>query len=255
MRTFALTCLLSPTLAIGADSVFLSDYLGVPSGSATIAPNPPYTTIPTAAEPYGFGVDCPGSFASTPIEFQDTGILAKGIGHHPFEFGQKRIDFHLPALRVHTTRDLAVFTARVGMDAQTSIANNGAQFTVLVDGVVKSQSTVQGYLAPSVPIAVSVAGASMLSLITERAGTHFSNHACWGFAGVSLIGSPCPADLNGDRLVDDADFSIFVGAYNILDCADPAMPFGCPADINKDQFVDDTDFTLFVVPYNELICP
>jgi len=66
--------------------------------------------------------------------------------------------------------------------------------------------------------------------------------------------APCPSDFNGDGLVDDSDFVVFVGAYNILDCADPAMPAGCPADVNGDGLVDDADFVLFVVAYNELIC-
>ena len=28
----------------------------------------------------------------------------------------------------------------------------------------------------------------------------------------------CPADFNGDSLVDDADFAVFVNAYNQLIC-------------------------------------
>lgn len=70
-----------------------------------------------------------------------------------------------------------------------------------------------------------------------------------------ISGSSCPCDLNGDGFVDDADFSIFVGAYNILDCADPAMPAGCPSDFNGDGLVDDADFVIFVPAYNALICP
>jgi len=65
----------------------------------------------------------------------------------------------------------------------------------------------------------------------------------------------CPGDINKDGQVDDADFTFFVQAYNLLDCADPAMPAGCPADFNHDGFVDDADFTMFVVAYNNLICP
>jgi len=64
----------------------------------------------------------------------------------------------------------------------------------------------------------------------------------------------CPADLNGDGFVDDSDFSIFVAAYNILDCADPSMPALCPADLNGDNVVDDADFSTFVVAYNALLC-
>ncbi|MBL8885443.1 MAG: DNRLRE domain-containing protein [Phycisphaerales bacterium] len=66
---------------------------------------------------------------------------------------------------------------------------------------------------------------------------------------------PCPADLNGDTYVDDSDFVIFAGSYNILDCTDPTMPPGCPGDLNGDGFVDDADFVDFASAYNTLICP
>ncbi|MBS0189901.1 MAG: hypothetical protein U0573_00095 [Phycisphaerales bacterium] len=65
----------------------------------------------------------------------------------------------------------------------------------------------------------------------------------------------CPADLNSDGLVDDSDFSIFVVAYNMLDCADPLMPPACASDLNRDGVVEDADFSIFVVAYNELLCP
>lgn len=64
----------------------------------------------------------------------------------------------------------------------------------------------------------------------------------------------CPANFNADCGVDDADFSIFALAYNILDCEDPAMPENCPADLNHDGIVDDSDFSIFIVAYNSLIC-
>ncbi|MBS0190154.1 MAG: CotH kinase family protein [Phycisphaerales bacterium] len=72
---------------------------------------------------------------------------------------------------------------------------------------------------------------------------------------VSVRCTPCPGDFNGDGPVDDSDFVIFVAAYELLDCADPAMPAGCPTDMNKDGLVDDADFSLFVVAYNQFICP
>ncbi|MBS0190815.1 MAG: hypothetical protein U0573_02845 [Phycisphaerales bacterium] len=65
----------------------------------------------------------------------------------------------------------------------------------------------------------------------------------------------CPCDLNHDGFVDDADFSFFVVAYDLLLCDDPLMPPGCPADFNADGFVDDADFSIFVVAYNDLLCP
>jgi len=69
------------------------------------------------------------------------------------------------------------------------------------------------------------------------------------------VAARCPGDLNNDGFVDDADFPIFVFAYNVLDCADATMPLGCPADLNGDGFVDDADFVIFVAGYNELVCP
>ncbi|HEX8877966.1 MAG TPA: DUF642 domain-containing protein [Phycisphaerales bacterium] len=72
---------------------------------------------------------------------------------------------------------------------------------------------------------------------------------------VSVIESAaCVGDLNNDGLVDDTDFQIFVLAYDILDCADPAMPPQCPSDLTSDGFVDDLDFQLFAAAYDNLIC-
>ncbi|MBN8599344.1 MAG: hypothetical protein J0L78_16860 [Planctomycetes bacterium] len=64
----------------------------------------------------------------------------------------------------------------------------------------------------------------------------------------------CPGDLNLDGVVDDADFVVFVQAYDVLDCADEAMLPPCGADLNGDLFVDDGDFVGFVVGYNGLVC-
>ena len=66
---------------------------------------------------------------------------------------------------------------------------------------------------------------------------------------------PCPADLNGDGVVDDSDFVMFADQYAYLDCADPAMPGYCRADLNGDGIVDDSDFVLFAQAYEQLVCP
>jgi len=65
----------------------------------------------------------------------------------------------------------------------------------------------------------------------------------------------CLGDLNGDFLVDDADFVMFAGAYDILVCpTNPALTC-CPADLNHDGLVDDADFVLFAAAYDALLCP
>lgn len=81
------------------------------------------------------------------------------------------------------------------------------------------------------------------------------NAETWHGFTVGLAGPPCPCDLNGDTVVDDADFVEFVHAVNVLDCLDPEMPARCPSDFNGDSVVDDRDFVLFVGAYNDLICP
>ncbi len=64
---------------------------------------------------------------------------------------------------------------------------------------------------------------------------------------------PCPADLNGDGMVDDADYTLFLAAYNLTAC--PTPPAECPGDLNLDGAVDDTDFQLFLISYNLTVCP
>lgn len=64
----------------------------------------------------------------------------------------------------------------------------------------------------------------------------------------------CPGDLNLDGAVDDADFVLFVGMYDLLDCADVGIPVGCPGDLNGDLVVDDGDFVVFVGAYEVLVC-
>lgn len=57
---------------------------------------------------------------------------------------------------------------------------------------------------------------------------------------------PCPADLNADGVVDDADFVLFVEAYEFL-----TTPLG---DFDFDGVTGDSDFSVFVVAYGQLLC-
>ena len=57
----------------------------------------------------------------------------------------------------------------------------------------------------------------------------------------------CPADITGDRAVDDADFVLFSRFYNnLIDIA---------GDFNGDDLTDDTDFLVFAQSYDRLVCP
>jgi hypothetical protein len=59
--------------------------------------------------------------------------------------------------------------------------------------------------------------------------------------------STCPADLNADGVVDDADFVVFVEAYEFL-----TTPAG---DFDFDGVTGDGDFVVFVAGYDALVCP
>jgi hypothetical protein len=72
-------------------------------------------------------------------------------------------------------------------------------------------------------------------------------------ATVQVISS-CPSDFNGDRVVDDSDYQIFVFAYDTFVCEDPSMPPGCPSDLNRDGVVDNEDALVFVAAYNTMLC-
>lgn len=61
------------------------------------------------------------------------------------------------------------------------------------------------------------------------------------------VDSMCPADLNDDGVVDDADFVRFAESYNLL--LDPV------GDLNQDGVADDADFVVFAAAYNDLVCP
>lgn len=68
---------------------------------------------------------------------------------------------------------------------------------------------------------------------------------------VVRIGALCSSDFNNDRLVDDADFVIFVSSYNEVFCPSSGS---CWTDLNSDGVTDDADFSLFFAAYNALVC-
>jgi hypothetical protein len=67
------------------------------------------------------------------------------------------------------------------------------------------------------------------------------------FLKFTVTGGSCPCDLNGDTMVDDADFVVFAAAYDEL--------ITMEADFDGDGLTDDTDFVIFATAYDQLICP
>jgi hypothetical protein len=94
------------------------------------------------------------------------------------------------------------------------------------------------------------------STLASRVVYTGENFVC-GYIGPVDFSKYCAGDINNDSLVDDADFSLFAGAYNELVCPtlESGYPAGCPCDLNGDDVVDDADFSIFVAAYNTLLCP
>lgn len=116
-------CLISgPTHA----ALYLSDYLGVPSGTATFDYNGPFTTVVSA--PNGIGADTVGNFSNGElIELKDRGEFAKGIGAHPIS----AITFHLDLLPGFGK--FSRFNAVIGIDPKFQ-GTEGGNFFVEIDG-------------------------------------------------------------------------------------------------------------------------
>lgn len=140
-------------------------------------------------------------------------------------------------------------------------AVDGAQFRLAetVSGAVHLVQADPGSPTPYSFSGILKPGRNYTVLVQSSQLVNACNSSTFSLAGsYSLNASylslaPCPADLNFDRLVDDADFALFAPAYNELLC--PTAPLPCDADLNADGFVDDADFAIFAVAYNELLCP
>lgn len=79
-----------------------------------------------------------------------------------------------------------------------------------------------------------------------------AGNQCAGYGIGSIeVDIQCPGDLNFDTYVDDADFLLFLPAYDAL--LVPEADKRC--DWNGDRLVDDADFLLFLPYYDQLICP
>ncbi len=67
----------------------------------------------------------------------------------------------------------------------------------------------------------------------------------------NILGCLANLDRDAGSIVNDDDFVVFVGAYN-LGISPPANP---GADLNRDGLVNDGDFQLFAAAYDAMMCP
>ncbi|MFO0859960.1 MAG: glycoside hydrolase family 15 protein [Phycisphaerales bacterium] len=142
-------------------------------------------------------------------------------------------------------------TAPANKDVFTHSFRNDSGFALGIGTVVRvpANASIAQVLRNSQPVAftynAALGAVSVNTALETGAGSMTS----------IVVVTGCPADLNGDGFVDDADFVLFAAAYDTLDCADPGMPSGCPSDLNADGLVEDSDFVIFAAAYDALLCP
>lgn len=104
-----------------------------------------------------------------------------------------------------------------------------------------------------IAIAPTVACGSNASIrlnVSTTQGTFTINYTVKIGPASNVCAAPvayCAGDFNKDGVVDDADFGLFVVAYNQLNSGG--------GDLNFDTITDDADFSLFAVAYDSLLCP
>lgn len=200
---------------VNASQVYLSDYLGVQSGEIAYSGDGVYSTVSTYTR--GFGADIAGGWVNDPndtISFLNGGTettYEKGIGAHPAQNGETRIDFNLDEFR-NDGFTISRFYAVVGVDyfsgGQYGSSTNGANFLVYVDDVLVANRAVRGVNNGSFLIDVVLTDDNHeLSLATTSIG-FYGSHAAWGDAqlNVSAIAEPSIISLMGLAMIGMVSF-------------------------------------------------
>lgn len=194
-----------------------------------------------------------GGFAMTPGNFNDGAATGAGAGPVT-QFRFVKGDFNFDGVVNCADRELLVSRLGATLDDTTTYVNDRGTPEIIDDIVIPNWWKWQGREFNGILAMLNMNIADGLSGANSAAVTG-ADLAAFDAMFPGLCASPCPADLNGDKVVDDSDFVIFASAYNLLDCADPTMPAGCPSDLNGDKVVDDSDFVIFAAAYNDLLCP
>ena len=205
----------------------------------------------------GGSVEVGRSFFSTAFDSQPFNMLAGGIRMNNSGQGASTMEA--------MSRDYGPAGAALRADIDSSfpvgILEVGPNATVLnlvdaFDNDARGQSVREAVYVETLIVnpgsRLNTGGIKVYARYTSIAGTvdNINN--------IITLGAQCDADLQIDAVVDDADFSSFITAYDVAACSDSAMPRlgggGCRADLNYDGIVDDADFQVFVVAYDQLLC-
>lgn len=170
-------------------------------------------------------------------------------GGRAFGRSSVRVDFSLPFGGRFRVFDGWIRTDSASSSATISLSNSGTT----IFAYDKPEDSPAGNFGVLPPGNWSLFFGST-SETTLDSPPGLSTEASYAFDLQLLANASCPGDFDTDSQIDDADFVPFAVAYNLLDCADPAMPLDCPADLDFSGWVDDADFILFAAAYDALLC-
>lgn len=265
-RFLGTACILSIAASASAGPVTASFSSGTVTGAGFPEPIAQQSPVSTTSKRSGGGATGGGfagsAFASVQITPTDveTQIQLLGTAAHANDFGYTAAYTNNEV--VFTLTQAATF--KITNQSTTVVGSTTTPFVPVTfangTGTITSFSASTGELTPGTyKLRFGVAAGRDNTFSFSVVSTWYNQFTATGCNSTSVnwkltLRTPCHGDFNGDGFVDDADFSPFVTAYDILSCSGGGMPQGCPADFNNDGFVDDADFLLFVASYNVLIC-
>jgi len=205
----------------------------------------------------GGAVEIGRSFLSTALDSQPFNMLAGAIrmnnsGQGPSTLEAMSHDYGPAGAALHSDIDSSFPFGILEVGPNATVLNLVDSFDNDARGQSAREALYVETLIVNAGSRLNTGGIKVYARYTSISGTvdNINN--------VITLGEPCDSDLKIDAVVDDADFSSFVAAYDVADCSDSAMPRlgggGCRADLNFDGVVDDADFQVFVVAYDQLLC-
>lgn len=151
-----------------------------------------------------------------------------------------------PEARISTPGRVTSFDVRARTGMSTATYRWRCDGVPITTTGLPGVGTITGFTTPTLVVNPGVIGTFRFDCVLTLGG-------CGDFIseGASLTVS-CAGDLNGDGIVDDADFAVFVACYD-----DYFTPPDRPACRLNDvaAVTDDADFVVFLAAYDRGVCP
>lgn len=242
-----------------ANMVLCNDLVLLPTYSNSTMTSAGHNAQALAAAQQAFDFDGDGTPDKTIVQVtcdalaSSAGVMHCIMMHVPAHTGAPGVNGQAPTAHVSTLNTSSILSPgqafpltwltdddkNIGTIDIHFSANGGVSFPLTVASNIADSGTLN-WIVPNHP------GAKARIRVTVR-DLDGNSSSDINDADFTISGTPCPADMNLDGFVDDADFVAFAGAYD-----DYATLLG---DFNDDGFTDDSDFVLFAGAYDSFVCP